>query len=174
MLSPKIRRVLQASLAALVAVFLFVVSDAFREPHIVEAGDKAPSFKVTTEDGRTLTRSDFGGKLLVLNFWGTWCAPCRQEWPSLDEMQKTMASQGVVVVAVSVDKDEKQYREFLQQTKPSFKTTRDLGGELSAEYGTFKYPETYIIDRDGKVREKMIGAENWMSPELLARLKQYL
>ena len=174
MLSAKLRRVLQASLALLVAVLLFVVSDAFREPHIVEAGDKAPSFKVTTEDGRTLTRSDFGGKLLVLNFWATWCPPCRQEWPSLDQMAKTMASQGVVVVAISVDKDEKLYREFLQQTKPAFKTTRDPQAGISADYGTYKYPETYIIDRDGKVREKMIGAENWMNPELLTRLKQYL
>ena len=92
----------------------------------------------------------------------------------MDQMAKTLASQGVVVVAVSVDKDEKLYKEFIQATRPSFKVTRDPEAGISAEYGTYKYPETYIIGQDGKVREKMIGAENWMSPELLTRLKTYL
>lgn len=174
MLTPKSRRMLQGLLALLVAALLYVVADTLREPHVVEAGDTAPRFKITTDDGRTISRGDFGGKLLVLNFWATWCPPCRQEWPSLDAMQRTLASQGVVVIAISVDKDEKQYREFVQQTKPAFKTVRDPEAEISADYGTFKYPETYIIDREGKVREKMIGAENWMSPALLDRLKQYL
>lgn len=173
-LSTNARRVVQGLLATLLAAFLYIVVDTVRDPHIVEAGDTAPNFKVTTLDGRTVSTGDFGGKVLVLNFWGTWCQPCRQEMPSLDEMAKTLSSQGVVVVALSVDKNEEVYKQFVQRAKPAFKTAWDPAGDISAKYGTYQYPETYIIDREGKVREKMIGAEDWMSPAVLQRIKTYL
>ena len=76
----------------------------------------------------------------MLNFWATWCPPCVEEMPSLDEFQKRLAASGVVVLGVSVDTSEPPYREFLQKAKVSFLTARDPEAEISAEYGTFKYP----------------------------------
>lgn len=165
---------MQALLAVLLVAFLYVVVDTVREPHIVEAGDTAPNFKVTTLDGKTVSTGDFGGKVLVLNFWGTWCEPCKEEMPSLDAMTRQLASQGVVVVALSVDKNEDVYKEFVKRAGPAFKTAWDPKGAISASYGTYQYPETYIIDREGKVREKMIGAENWMKPEVIEHIKSFL
>ena len=123
------------------AALSFVIYDTLTE-RIVEAGDKAPDFKVVTEKGRTVTRSNFGGKLLVLNFWATWCPPCVQEMPSLIQFSKEMADKGVVVLGVSVDKNDKQYQTFLKRHKIPFDTSRDPEANISASYGTYKYPET--------------------------------
>ena len=78
-------------------------------------GDTAPEFTITTDNGRTVSPPDFGGKLLVLNFWATWCPPCVQEMPSLNQFQKSLADKGVVVLGISVDKDEKAYKAFLAE-----------------------------------------------------------
>ena len=157
------------------AALAFVIYDTLTE-HIVEAGDKAPDFKVVTEKGRTVTRSNFGGKLLVLNFWATWCPPCVQEMPSLIKFSKEMADKGVVVVGVSVDKNDKQYQNFIKRYKIPFETARDPEANISASYGTYKYPETYIIDMNGKVVEKIISApeQGWMDPAIIGRIKRFL
>jgi len=129
------------------------------------AGDSAPSFTVTTDDGRTLSPSNFGGKLLVVHFWATWCPPCVLETPSLNEFQKEYAKDGVVVLGISVDQNATAYRNFLQRMKISFATARDPEAKIASDYGTFQYPETYIINRDGKVVEKIISNTDWMDPE---------
>jgi peroxiredoxin len=94
--------------------------------------------------------------------------------PSLDQFHKEMASRGVVVLGISVDRNEKLYRDFLARAKVSFLTARDPGAEISASYGTFKYPETYVINARGEVIEKFIGPENWMDSRLIARIKSLL
>src|SRR5919206_2940892 len=103
-------RILLGLLVLAVIGFLFVVKDLFVQ-RVVEAGDKAPDFTVTTEQGRVVKTGDFGGKLLVLNFWATWCPPCVEETPSLTQFAEDYSKKGVVVLGVSVDKDEKAYRE---------------------------------------------------------------
>src|SRR5437879_5846831 len=108
----KIERILQVSIAALLGVFVYVLFVSLHE-HIVEVGDTAPDFSIQADNGRTISARDFGGKLLVLNFWATWCPPCIEEIPSLDRFQRTLANSGVVVLGVSVDKDEKIYKRFL-------------------------------------------------------------
>jgi cytochrome c biogenesis protein CcmG, thiol:disulfide interchange protein DsbE len=159
----------------LVAVLLllglgYFVADSMTQ-RIVEKGDRAPNFKIVTDGGRTLSRSDFGGKVLVLNFWATWCPPCIEELPTLSAMQQQLAGDGVVVLAVSVDKNEKTYKDFLQRAKVSFLTAHDPQADISAEYGTFKYPETYIINREGKVVEKFISNQNWMDPQIIQQIR---
>jgi peroxiredoxin len=94
--------------------------------------------------------------------------------PSLDEFQKRMASSGVVVLGVSVDKSEPEYREFLRKSKISFLTARDPQAAISAEYGTFKYPETYVIDSQGKVLQKHIGARLWNEEKLIQEIQALL
>jgi peroxiredoxin len=156
---------LKIGLAVLVAAFLFVVSGTLQQ-RVIEQGDKAPSFTVTTDQGQKLGPADFKGKLLVLNFWATWCAPCVEEVPSLSDFAKKYGND-VTVLGVSVDRNENLYRGFVQRNKVAFQTARDPDANISGSYGTFKYPETYIIDRNGKVIQKIIGPQNWTDPAYL-------
>jgi peroxiredoxin len=169
----KADRVLLGALAALFVGFVFLIGDLF-EQRIIGVGDKAPDFAVTTNTGKRITPSDFGGKLLVLNFWATWCPPCIEEMPSLNEFAQELAPQGVVVLGVSVDKNESAYQRFLQQARPAFQMARDANADIPSEYGSFKWPETYIIGTDGKVRQKHIGPKNWMSPQIVNEVKALL
>jgi cytochrome c biogenesis protein CcmG/thiol:disulfide interchange protein DsbE len=166
-------RILIAAMALLTAGLVWVVSGTL-EVRVINAGDTAPNFSIVTEHGKTLTRSDFGGKLLVLNFWASWCPPCITELPSLNQFATEYASQGVVVLGVSIDKNEHLYKNFLAQRQVAFDTARDPEANISASYGTFQIPETYLIDRNGKVLEKVISNMDWMDPQFLARVKGML
>ena len=149
--------VLKFVMAALSGLLLWMVIPTL-EQRIVQPGDTAPAFSIKAENGRTMTEKDFGGKVLVLNFWATWCAPCLQEFPELNRFAAETSKDGVVVLGVSVDRNEKLYKRFLTSLQPSFPTARDPEAGIPASYGTFKYPETYVIDRNGKVTTKIEGA----------------
>jgi len=115
---------------------------------------------------RSVTLSQLRGQVVVLNFWATWCPPCVEEMPSLVTMQQRMKDKGVTVLGVSIDVDGDAYRKFLKDYGVNFVTVRDPGQKTSTLYGTFGWPETYIIDRNGVVRRKFIGAVNWNSREV--------
>ena len=166
-------RILIGLVVALGVALAWVVAGTL-DDGIVRIGDPAPDFKVVTDSGRTLTRSDFGGKLLVLHFWATWCGGCVEEIPSLDVFQREYGPQGVVVLGVSVDANEKLYRRFMDQFKVSYATSRDPSWDIAASYGTFQLPESYIIDSSGKVVQKVIAAQNWQNPEFIQSLKKLL
>jgi peroxiredoxin len=129
---------------------------------------------VTTDRGRNVTVQNFGGKLLVLNFWATWCPPCVEETPSLEEFARELAPDGVVVLGVSVDRNADLYRKFLDKYQIPYETMRDPEANIPASYGTFQYPETYIIDRSGKVVEKIISNVNWMDPQFITHVRAML
>jgi len=137
-------------------------------------GSFAPDFRVTDLKGKTISLSDYKGKVLFLNFWATWCPPCIDELPSLDVMARQLGPKGVVVLGVSVDKNQDLYRKFLASVKPSFQTALDPEADISASYGTYKYPETYVIDREGRVRQKHIGGRDWADPEILKSIEALL
>ena len=172
-------RILAGLIVALAGALVWVVYGTLEAP-TVGAGDKAPNFNVVTEDGRTITPTNFGGKLLVLNFWASWCAPCIEETPSLNAFQRLMAPKGVVVVGVSIDTNEKLYLEFLKRFYVSFATSRDPEADIPAHYGTYQWPESYIIDPSGRVVEKIVGVLNypsgqqWMDPEFVAHIQKLL
>jgi len=166
-------KLLQGVIAILVVALVLVVAGTL-EAKVVSAGDTAPKFSIKTDSGKPISRSEFGGKLLVLNFWATWCPPCIEELPSLNAFARQFAQQGVVVVGISIDRNEQVYRRFLERNPFAFETARDPEGEISGSYGTFQVPETYLIDRSGKVLEKVISNQNWMDPIFLARFKQML
>lgn len=154
---------LKISIAALLAALVFVIYDGMHERVVVQ-GDSAPSFSVVADSGATVSVPNFGGKVLVLNFWATWCPPCVQETPSLSQFAEQFKDKGVVVLALSVDRDEKAYHAFLNKYKPAFLTARDF--KVHADYGTFIYPETYIIDARGKVQAKIPEGADWNDPRL--------
>jgi cytochrome c biogenesis protein CcmG, thiol:disulfide interchange protein DsbE len=139
-----------------------------RPPRI---GRPAPDFTVKDPD-RSVTLSQFRGKIVVLNFWATWCPPCVDETPSLVQLQRKMRDKGVVVVGVSVDEDASAYHQFLKNYNIDFLTVRDPSLKTSNLYGTFKFPETYIIDRNGILRRKFISEVDWSQPEILTFLSK--
>jgi cytochrome c biogenesis protein CcmG/thiol:disulfide interchange protein DsbE len=173
MRSSKTDRILLGILAVLFAGFLYTIRNSF-EQRIVGKGDSAPGFSVTTDSGKRISRSDFGGKLLILNFWATWCPPCVEELPSLHQFAQQVGDSGVVVLGVSIDKNEQNYKRFLQRNRVAFETARDPEANIAAEYGTFKWPETYVIGKDGKVLQKYIGPVEWTDPKVIASIKEML
>jgi cytochrome c biogenesis protein CcmG/thiol:disulfide interchange protein DsbE len=164
MQSVKIDRLLRAAIVVLAAVLVYVIYAGIHE-RVVVAGDSAPEFTITTDSGRTVSIPSFGGKVLVLNFWASWCPPCVDETPSMSRFAQEYASKGVVVLGVSVDKDEKAYHAFLDKFKPAFLTVREA--KIHEDYGTFMYPETYVIDGNGKVLKKWAEEVDWLSPDTL-------
>jgi cytochrome c biogenesis protein CcmG/thiol:disulfide interchange protein DsbE len=134
-------------------------------------GNAAKDFTVQDSD-RTVSLNQFRGKVVVLNFWGTFCPPCIEELPSLMTLQERMKSRGVVVVGISIDTDDNAYHRFLKQTGINFLTVRDGDQKVSGMYGTVGWPETYIIDRQGVVRRKFIGAVDWSGPEVVEFLSK--
>lgn len=166
-------RWLKISAGVLALALVGLIGDSMRE-RLVNVGDKAPNFAVTSSRGTQMTRANFGGKLLVLNFWATWCPPCIAELPSLNQMARTLGPKGVVVLGISVDQDKKAYDDFLRRFKLSFEVAHDPAADIASEYGTFKYPETYVITPDGTVVEKFIADRDWMEPALLKRLESHI
>ena len=169
----KAERILQAGIFAMLAAFVGVLYLSLHD-NVVKAGDTAPEFSVKTENGRTVTAHDFGGKLLLLNFWATWCQPCVQEIPSLDALQKELGPKGLVVLGVSVDKDQKAYTDFIHRFRISFLTARDPDQVVNGKYGTLQYPESYLIDQSGKVVEKIVGQENWSAERMIQHVQSLL
>ncbi|MGE5110143.1 MAG: TlpA family protein disulfide reductase [Acidobacteriaceae bacterium] len=148
-----------------VFVALALVVAACKNSRPAQIGTEAPNF--TVADGqKTVSLSEFHGKPVVLNFWATWCAPCIEEVPSIVALQKQMGDK-VVVLAVSIDVDNDAYTKFTEKRMPGILTVRDGDQKVSSLYGTFGWPETYIIDREGKIRRKFIGPQDWTSPEII-------
>jgi cytochrome c biogenesis protein CcmG/thiol:disulfide interchange protein DsbE len=148
----------RAVLASVLLIVLFACYGGTRPPRI---GSAAPDF--TVED---VTLSKLHGQIIVLNFWATWCPPCVEEMPSLVEMQRRMKEKGVTVLAVSIDVDENAYHKFVKDHGVNLLTVRDPQQKTPELYGTHGWPETYIIDRNGVVRRKFIGAVDWTDPEV--------
>ena len=155
--------------AAACGLLLLLVCACDRGSHPQQPGKIAPAFTVS-DGSRTVNLANYRGRVVVLNFWATWCAPCIEELPSLTALQQRMPQ--IQVLAVSTDDDQAAYQRFLAQHPVGLLTVEDQQQHANALYGTFRYPETYIIDRQGIIRRKFIGAQNWTSPEILAYLGQ--
>jgi cytochrome c biogenesis protein CcmG/thiol:disulfide interchange protein DsbE len=146
----------------LLAVLLLAGCDRGDHPH--DVGRTAPDF--TVNDGtRSVHLADYRGKVVLLNFWATWCAPCIEELPSLQALHQQMPQ--VAVLAVSVDEDPDAYRQFLTKHPLNLLTVDDPERRANALYGTFRFPETYVIDRKGVIRRRFISAQDWTNPEIV-------
>ena len=106
-----------------------------------------------------------------MNFWASWCAPCVEEMPSLVQLKKHIGDKATIL-AVSVDQDANAYNQFVRDHDVQLLTVRDPKQMSSTLYGTFKYPETWVIDKDGVIRRKFIGATDWTSPEIVDYLNK--
>jgi len=156
------------SVCTVLSLALAIGCDRGERPQLI--GKPAPEFTVKDSD-RSVALRDLRGKVVVLNFWATWCPPCVEETPSLVAMQAQMKDR-VLVFAVSTDQDEAAYHRFIKVYRVNFLTVRDPEQKSNNLYGTFKYPETYIIDREGILRRKFIGPVDWTKPEIIEYLSK--
>src|ERR1700751_449448 len=140
------RAMVWLGLALGVAVLLLFALPSYRQGEASIAGKTANDFAFTL-DGKSARLSDLRGKVVVLNFWATWCPPCVGEMPSLVRLQQRMQNKGIQVLAVSIAADGSAYHKFLNNYKVDLLTVRDPGHKSADLYGSFKWPETYIIDR---------------------------
>jgi len=158
--------VLAIAVLALAVTFVrFPKSTGTRFP---EVGQPAPVF-----EGRFLTGEPFslaaekGKRVIILNFWASWCDPCIKEMPDLEKLyQKTKAS-GVELVAVNQDTREAVAREFTERLKITMPVIWDDDARIAKQFGTFRYPETYVIDLDGNIAKKIFGPVDWTSDEVV-------
>ncbi len=141
-----------------------------RPPHL---GNPAKDFTVQDSDHQ-VSLNQYRGQVVIVNFWATWCPPCTEELPSLMSMQDRLRSKGVVVLGVSIDVDEDAYHRFVKQRNVNFVTVRDPKQIVAGMYGTSGWPESYIIDRQGVLRRKIVGPINWDSPEVMQFLTKLL
>jgi peroxiredoxin len=146
------------------AVFLAL---RLRSPRPVDIGERAPDFTLPALTHGSLSLHDFGRQVVVLNFWATWCSPCVEETPSLEKFAEQVRLQGVAVMGVSVDQDVAALQAFAAEQHLSFPIARDPSQSVANRYGTFQFPETYIIDQEGRVAEKLIGPVDWQDPRLI-------
>jgi cytochrome c biogenesis protein CcmG/thiol:disulfide interchange protein DsbE len=152
-----------ASIAVLLALAGLTACNSGTAPPNI--GTVAPDFTVQDVD-RKVTLSELRGKTVVLNFWASWCGPCVAETPSLVAMSRKMRDHNVVVLAVSVDEDDSAYHKFIKEQGMDMLTVRDADKKSNDLYGTHVFPETYIIDKGGVLRRKVIGEMNWTAQEM--------
>ncbi len=124
----------------------------------------APDFVLSDLHGRTHRLSDYRGKIVFLNLWATWCPPCREEMPSMEQLYRRLQGDSFVMLAVSQDEDPAiSVRPFVEQLHLSFPILLDPDGKVPPNYGVTGYPETFVIDRSGSVIEHVIGPRDWAS-----------
>ena len=158
----KIDRILRVAILVLAVAFVYVVYGAIHQ-RVVVAGDQAPGFTITTDNGRAVSLPNFGGKLLVLNFWATWCHPCWDEHPTLTAAAQSSGSQ-VQFLGVVFQDEESKITDFLRARGWAYPTLVDEKGKTAIAYGIGGVPETFFLDRKGTIVAKFEGP---MTPEII-------
>lgn len=154
-------------LCAVLAAISACEAPSFPKPH-VDAGARFPDLALANLKGEPVSTAQFSGKVLVLNVWATWCAPCRKELPSLQRLSDQLDPQQFVVLGMSVDADAHVVREFLIEHKVSYTNWQDADMHLARDVlGVRAYPSTYLITADGVVRRVVGGAQPWDNVEWL-------
>lgn len=135
---------------------------------------KAPAFSLPDLSGKTITSATFQGKVLLINFWATWCAPCREEMPALDRLQKQFSDKGLAVLGISIDNEPGLIKDFLKGSKTEFTVLHDSGLKSHDAYKVFAYPTTFLVDSKGIIQKYWIGPQEWEGEAFKKILQGYL
>lgn len=138
----------------------------------VEQVFSAADFTLKSESGKIFHLSDFRGQVVLINFWATWCPPCRREMPSMERMWKKIKGKGVQVLAIDVGEDADTIFEFLGTYPVNFPLLMDRDGRVVKKYPVTGLPTSYIIDPEGKVIYRAVGSREWDDPKLYEQLLQ--
>ncbi|HEY4133351.1 MAG TPA: TlpA disulfide reductase family protein [Gemmatimonadaceae bacterium] len=162
--------------AVAVAVALLAISACKKLPPSNASGAPAPAFTAQDLDGKPVALADLKGKVVVLNEWATWCEPCRGEIPQLEAVYREYAPQGLVMIGVSVDAfgTGGDVRDFAKEHEMTYSIWLDPDKHFAAQFTTVGVPETFVIDRAGRIRRRFIGALQDGDTSLTATLKSAL
>lgn len=145
------------------------------QPAALGEGSVAPDVTLRALSGETVTLSKLRGKVVVLNFWATWCPPCKAEMPSMDKLNTQLKGSNFVMLAVNADEDGREaVAAFVKQNPHSFQVLLDEGARAQQLYGVYRFPETFIIGKDGVITDRVIGAIDWASADAVKYLKSLI
>ena len=134
-------------------------------------GGKLPAFKLADADGRELATADWRGKTVVVNFWATWCEPCREEMPSLDRLRKRLAGKAFEVIAVNVGESPERVARFTRDTPVSFPILYDHDSATAKRWKVRGYPTSYVIGPDGRIRYYFVGELDWSHEDIVRAIE---
>jgi thiol-disulfide isomerase/thioredoxin len=138
-------------------------------------GAMAPDFTVKDLEAKEQKLSALKGKVVMVNFWATWCPPCKEEIPSMMKLNQSMAGKPFQMLAISVDEGGKAAVEgFFKKSGLSLPVYLDSDGAVSRSYGTTGVPETFIVDKNGLIQKKIVGGMDWSSPDVIAYMDELL
>lgn len=138
-------------------------------------GDPAPHFALPDLEGNMVNLADYKGKVVLLNIWATWCPPCVEEMPSMEKLYQELNDEGFEIVAVSVDASgAKTVLPFMRKHQLTFPALTDTEGTTKLLYHTTGVPESFLIDKDGVIAEKVIGPRNWASPDAIEYIRDLI
>ena len=133
---------------------------------------QAIDFNLMDLTGRSRSLSAFNGQVVFLNFWATWCGPCRAEIPSMERLYTALKDEGFTIVAVNSQEPLEQVSAFVEETGMSFPVLLDSTGRVGAAYGVRAIPTTYIIDAQGAIRGRMVGTRDWYTTDIISAVKE--
>ena len=137
-------------------------------------GGPPPALVLKDLEGRQHQLADYRGKVVLINFWATWCAPCRDEMPSIQELKNKLAGRPFVVLAVNLDEPESRIRSFLTKMKLDFPILLDPDKKVARGWNARILPSSFIVGADGKVRYSLVGEINWANEHVVARISELL
>jgi thiol-disulfide isomerase/thioredoxin len=140
----------------------------------VKPGTKIVDFELEDLGGKKVKLSSLAGKVVFLNFWATWCPPCRAEMPSMERLSAKLKDKGLVTLAVDLQEGKREVEGFVREYKLSFPVLYDRNGSAAGGYGVRSIPTTYIIARDGTILAGRIGGQEWDDPKIVAFFEKVL
>ena len=168
-------RIARWSLAiALLAAAGWIVATGERAAPPVEDGAPAPEFRVARLGGGEISLAELRGNVVLVNFWATWCAPCEQEMPAIQRLYARLAPRGFELVAISVDDSAEPVAEFRDRLGLTFPIGLDPEKEAAQRYQSLRFPESFLIDREGVLVARYIGERDWDAPEYAGRIARLL
>lgn len=157
----------------LISIFIFLCSQSsFAASNII--GREAPAFGLPTRDGQLLNLADYKGKVVYLDFWASWCGPCRKSFPWMNEVQAKFGALGLQIVAVNLDEKDEDAQRFLKETPAQFTIAFDPAGKVPGRYGLKGMPTSYLIGRDGKLLAEHVGFKDADRAPLEAKIQAAL
>jgi peroxiredoxin len=157
------------------AAAFYAILTGSSTPPPVGRGTAAPDFALPSVDSEQLiTLSDLRGRVVLVNFWATWCKPCEDEMPAMERLYRDLHPAGFELLAISVGEQPAVVREFRDRLGVTFPVLLDRDKRVSIEWQTFAFPESLLVDRDGTVLERYVGPRDWDAPAYVARIRRLL
>lgn len=154
-------------------ILLLILSACQSDKPTLQPLEQAPDFMLTSLSGQKVRLSELRGKVVLLNFWATWCPPCREEVPSLARLANAMSNTDFQMITVAIDKEgRKAVDEYFQHAGVRLTTLLDPTGDVGKSYGITGVPETFIIDKHGLIKKKVIGPVDWSEPDTIQYLQE--